>query len=316
MTDKLTAAEVEVIAESCRNWGKWGPDDVLGTLNYVTPEKVVRATSLVRTGQVVSCALPYDVNGPMNGSYGRNNPILYMMQDGLDALAGEQNHAPGLRWADDAIHMPLQSGTQWDALSHIFYNDKMYNDLGPELVTSRGAKVHGVENWRDSFVTRGILLDFPRVLGLDWLEPGHGIGAREIEHAAAELGVEIESGDILLLRTGHLARGKKNGWGDYAGGDAPGLNLSGAKWVFEHEIAAVAADTWGLEVRPNETDEIWQPLHVVLIVNAGMPFGEIFDFDRLSDACAADGKYEFLFVAPPLPFTGAVGGPLNPVAIK
>jgi kynurenine formamidase len=133
---------------------------------------------------------------------------------------------------------------------------------------------------------------------------------------AATQGVAIERGDILLIRTGQLRRSRVHGWNGYAGGDAPGLNLDSARLVTEREIAAVASDTWGVEVRPNETDAVTQPLHVVLMVNAGIVFGEMFDLERLADACAADGVHEFLFVAPPVPFTGAVGGPLNPVAIR
>ena len=119
------------------------------------------------------------------------------------------------------------------------------------------------------------------------------------------------------MRTGALAMARANGeWGTYAGGDAPGLDLSAAEWLCEHEVAGVATDTWGMEVRPNQTDEIFQPLHLVLLVNAGMLVGEIFDLEKLSADCVSDGVYEFMFVAPPLPFTGAVGSPLNPLAIK
>ena len=106
------------------------------------------------------------------------------------------------------------------------------------------------------------------------------------------------------------------GWGDYAGGDAPGLSFHTATWLHERQIAAVATDTWGMEVRPNEIPNTYQPLHQVLIPNMGLLVGEIFDLDGLAEDCARDGVYEFQFVAPPLPVTGAVGTPVNPLAIK
>jgi kynurenine formamidase len=129
--------------------------------------------------------------------------------------------------------------------------------------------------------------------------------------------VTVEPGDIVLVRTGHMTLCRERGeWGDYAGGEAPGLSFYTADWVREHEIAAVATDTWGMEVRPNEFPDTYQPLHQVFIPNMGLTIGEIFMLDDLADDCARDGVYEFFFVAPPLPITGAVGSPINPLAVK
>src|SRR5262249_13176138 len=125
------------------------------------------------------------------------------------------------------------------------------------------------------------------------------------------------SGDALIVRTGMIRMCRDKGaWGDYAGGPAPGLSLHAAEWVHRHQVAAIATDTWGMEVQPSEIPNTYQPLHQVFIVNMGLTIGEIFDLDDLADDCAADGVYEFFFVAPPLPVTGAVGSPVNPLAIK
>ena len=114
-----------------------------------------------------------------------------------------------------------------------------------------------------------------------------------------------------------IAQARARGsWGDYSGGPAAGLSLSSVDWLAEREVAAVATDTWGMEVRPNETPDVFQPLHIVFIVHMGMWIGEIFDLDPLAADCAGDGVYEFMFCGPPLPFTHAVGSPLNPMAIK
>jgi kynurenine formamidase len=313
----VTAADVLEIAHRRRNWNRWGENDQLGTVNFIDPQCVIHAASLVRQGKVISCALPYDEHGPQNGGFGRVNPIHVMLQDGGDAAFGAQDHLAGLRYSDDAVYMPLQSGTQWDALAHIFYDGKMYNGYEQERVNSQGTSVNGIEQYADKIVSRGVFLDIPRHRGVNWLQPGEGISGDMLAACVKSEGLAPKRGDIILIRTGAMAMVRSTGeWGTYAGGDAPGLDLSGAEWLCENEVAGVATDTWGMEVRPNETDDIFQPLHVVLIVNAGMLIGEIFDFEALAADCANDGVYEFMFVGPPLPFTGAVGSPLNPLAIK
>jgi kynurenine formamidase len=123
----------------------------------------------------------------------------------------------------------------------------------------------------------------------------------------------------VLVRTGQLGKClRSESWGDYAGGDAPGLAFETLNWIHSHEIAAVASDTWGVEVRPNETneEEAYQPWHWVAIPNMGLSVGEIFYLEELAEACADDSRYEFFFVAPPLPITGASGSAVNPIAIK
>jgi kynurenine formamidase len=314
---------VRALGERFGNWGRWGPDDERGTLNVVTPEKVVAAASLVRRGATISMALPYDELGPQTGSYGRFNPIHLMIRDGADIIAGTsvRDFYGGVdkhfRGTDDIIIMPLQSGTQWDALGHAVYDGKIYNGYGAEWVSSKGAIKGDVVKAADGMVGRGVLLDLPRALGVEWLGPGTAIGTAELEQAEARAGVTVGSGDFVFIRTGAMTAARAAGtWGDYAGGDAPGLGLDSVEWVASRDVAAIAADTWGLEVRPNETPDVTQPLHIVFIVYMGLWLGEIFDLDPLADDCASDNRYEFMFCGPPLPFTRAVGSPLNPMAIK
>jgi kynurenine formamidase len=308
---------VRELAQRYRNWGKWGPDDELGTLNFITPEKIAGAAKLVKQGKVFSLAIPFDQNGPQSGFGGRHNPLHFMLQDGGDVASGAQDFIPGLRYCDDAVTMPLQCATQWDALSHIYFDGKMYNNRGPEWVTSNGAKKNSIDKLTNKIVSRGVLLDMPRLKSKPWLEPGEAIYPTDLDAAAARAKVRVERGDIVLIRTGQIAQVRAEGkWGQYAGGSAPGLSLTCAGWLAQHEIAGYATDTWGTEVIPNETRDVFQPLHCVAIVNMGMLVGEIFDLEELATDCAADGRYECLFVAPPLPVTGAVGSPINPQAIK
>ncbi|MGD0076181.1 MAG: cyclase family protein [Candidatus Binataceae bacterium] len=304
-------------SRQCTNWGKWGPNDELGTLNYVTPDKVRDAAKLVKDGRVISLALPLDSEGPQNGKFNRFNPIHLMLASGADADAGTQDHIPTLRYSDDMIIMPLQCATQWDSLAHIFYDGKMYNGYDMKLVNLGGAKKNSVVAFKEKAVGRGVLLDIPAYKGRKWLDPGEPIFTEDLDGCAAKEGVKIGAGDFVLIRTGQIAQVRAQGsWGEYPGGDAPGLSVTVAPWVHQKQIAAFATDTWGTEVRPNETPEVFQPLHIILLVHGGLLIGEIFDLEALAADCARDGRYEFMFVAPPLTITGAVGSPINPQAIK
>jgi kynurenine formamidase len=318
VTERLDASWVREMGRRYSNWGRWGPRDERGTLNFVTAERVLAACALPRRGLVISCALPFDARGPQTGFAGRHNPVHVMLADGGDALAGAQDFLPGgFRYADDAVHMPLQCGTQWDALAHVFYDGRMYNDRDVREVTSAGARVNSIDKIKDGVVARGVLLDLPRFRRLPWLENGTPILPEELDACAEAQGVTVEPGDAVLVRTGMLTRClEQKSWAGYCGGPAPGLSVHCARWIHEREIAALATDTWGVEVIPNETPDCFQPLHMIALRNTGLLLGEIFQLDPLARACAEDGEYAFLFVAPPLPITGAVGSPINPLAIK
>jgi kynurenine formamidase len=311
-----TRGALEEMALRYRTWGQWGEDDELGAANHITPAVVARAAGLVRRGAVFSLALPMDRTGPQTGVNGRVNPQHVMLKDGGDILAVPPE--PGeLRATDDAVYMPLQSSTQWDALCHVFYNGQTYNGRGPESVGSQGARFNSITNLRDRAVGRGVLLDVPRMLGRPWLDPGESIQAEHLERCAQAQGVEIGQGDFVLVRTGQMAACRAAGaWGDYAGGPAPGLGVSAADFLCPRGVVGVAADTWGIEALPYETSDVRAPLHVVLLVNAGVYIGEMWDMEALAEDCAADAVYEFMLTAAPLTITGAVGSPVNPVVVK
>ncbi len=312
-------AEIALRADAYRNWGRWGEDDRLGTLNHIDPATRVRAAALVQDGLVVSLSLPYDMNGPQKGWRRRTNPVHLMLDTGTDAERGTQGFPHGAGGADDHISMPLQSSTQWDGLGHIFDHGKAWNGRrAGDVVTSDGDLVTGIEHAASVVVSRGVLLDVGRQLHPHdgELPDGHAITVAELEATAAAHGVRIERGDVVLVRTGQLTRALRDGWGEYAGGPAPGLSLTCAGWLHRTEIAAIATDTWGFEVRPNEFDvPAFQPLHQVAIPNIGLTIGEMWNLDALAAVCAQRGRYTFLLSAPPLPVTGAVGSPINPVAV-
>lgn len=319
----VTPALLDEYIQKYRNWGRWGPDDELGTVNFITPAVIKRAAGLVRQGKVISCALPFDMNGPQTGAFGRVNPLHSMVATGTDHVAGRQKLAGfdtlPFDWgfADDQITMFLQCGTQWDGLGHIFHKGKMYGGRDAALVSSGGAEKNGIQHYKDKIVTRGVLLDIARYKGVDYLEPGHAIYSEDLDGCAAKQKVTVEQGDIVLIRTGDVGRRlREKSWGTFSAGDAPGISFTTAPWIYEKCVAGLAADTWGAEVRPNELPGSFQPLHLVILVNMGLLVGEIFYLEDLAKDCAADGVYEFMFVAPPLPITRAVGSPINPQAIK
>lgn len=318
-----TVETVRQLSATYSNWGRWGEDDQRGTLNHVTPERVARAAASIRSGKRISMALPMDATGPQSsgGFGGRFNPIHLMFRDGGDIAmgtvvdefyAGNDRH---LRGTDDIIIMALQSSTQWDALAHIFFDGHMYNGGTPDIVTSKGARRGAVSQATDQMAGRGVLLDVAAVKGVDALEPGYAITADDLEAAEEAHGVTVGAGDFVMVRTGMMGE-RKGAWGDYAGGPAPGLGLASVPWVAGRDIAGLATDTWGMEVLPNETADVFQPLHCVFIVAMGLWVGEIFDLEALAADCREDGQYDFFFCAPPLPFTRAVGSPVNPMAIK
>jgi kynurenine formamidase len=314
---------VRDLATRTSNWGRWGPDDQLGTLNHIMPDDVAAAARLVRRGRAFSLAIPMDEHGPQTGGFGRFNPIHLMIRDGNAAATGtvvRDFYGGRDRWirgTDDLLILPLQSGTQWDALSHIVFDGHIYNGYDATDVGSKGAIRNDIAQARERVVGRGVLLDVPRSQGRAWLDPGERITAADLEACARKQGVTVGRADIVLIRTGQIAQCRTDGsWGAYAGGAAPGIGLDTATWIAEHELAAVASDTWGLEVLPNETPDVFQPMHIILIVHMGLLVGEIFDLEALAADCAADGVYEFLFSGPPLPITGGVGSPVNPIAIK
>lgn len=317
MTDGLLDLDVDDLASRYSNWGRWGADDELGTVNLITPAKRREAAGLVRTGRTFSLSIPYDRDGPIPAHDRRFNPHHTMLQTGTDLAAGVQAFAhEGWGYSDDMITMPLQCATQWDALSHIFHHGVMYNGHSCALVDAHGAAFNAIDKLVGRVVTRGVLIDVPRHLGVEWLDLDHHITVAELEGALEAQHTEVRPGDIVLIRTGNMHRARRGGgWDQFTHTDEPGVGLDAIPWVHENGIAGVANDTWSFEVIPSRTP-MWLPFHVVAIVHMGLLIGEIFALDELAADCAADGVYEFMLTADPLRFSRAVGSPVSPIAIK
>ena len=311
---------LHTIARQVRNWGRWGPDDELGTLNYVTPDTIAAAARLATSGKVFALGIPLQREGPQSGTRQRFNPIHAMFRDGGDAptTPAEVAAAQGYGGSDDWIVMPLQCVTQWDSLAHIFYEGKMWNGYDCTLVTSTGAAKNSIDKTKSKLAGRGVLLDVARFKRVRSLEPGYAITVADLESTAAAQRVEVRRGDFLLVRTGHMTRYlDRQDWRGYDSDDFPGVSIHTAPWLHARQIAAIASDNYAVEVRPSELLPAFRnPFHVVAIPNMGLTLGEIFFLDELAADCAADGRWEFLLVAPPLPVTRGVGTPINPYALK
>ena len=197
---KYSLAEFDQLFDSVKNWGRWGPDDTRGTLNYILPEHVRYAASLVRKGQSISLSLPVNkVAGPDNP-----NPAIHYMATGHDNDIGSGS----LRFATDFIGMQFHgdSHTHIDALCHIAYRGQLYNGLPATSVTTSGADVLDITEYGHGVVGRGVLLDIPRLRGVPWLEPGTAVTRAELEAAERAEGVRLGPGDLFVYRTGHHRR--------------------------------------------------------------------------------------------------------------
>jgi kynurenine formamidase len=307
-------AELEQLAARVSNWGRWGVDDQRGTLNLITPAVVKRGIAAARQGRTLSLAIPFDETGPQWDNVHmpeRTNPELRTHTVNV-AFTGDTRD---FTTSDDSFRMGSQAVTHWDAIAHVGYDGKLYNDVPSGVVRAeRGAGKLGIEHY-GSVVTRGILLDIPRVLGLDHFDDNHAISGDELEAAASAAGIVVEAGDALLVRTGQMHFLRAGDRQRYSM-PSPGLSTKSIEWLHDHDVAAVATDTMTFECYPCEDPAVFMPVHMIQLRDMGMAQGQNWHLDDLAADCAADGQFDFLLVAPPLPLTGAVGAPVVPVAIK
>jgi kynurenine formamidase len=300
------------LGKELSNWGRWGDDDEIGTLNFVTPAKRVQAAQMVKTGKNFDLGMPFDKDGPFLPGGFRINPVHVMT-----FLPSDTARAPdGMISADDMVIMGLQAATQWDSLAHVGYGGLFYNNVPAGSVNNMaGATRNSFAKAVEHLISRGVLLDIARLKGVDRLEDSYEITSADLSAAEERQGVKVESGDILLLRTGSYQ------WfleGDKAHfmGNEPGPGLDSCQWLFEREVAALALDNWACEVWPSPIVGGSIPFHQVTIRDMGLTLGEMFNFEELAADCEEDGIWECLFCAPGLKVTGSVGSPITPMALK
>ena len=302
------------VAARVRNWGRWGPEDQIGTLNLIDDAARLRGVQAVRSGKSFALGLPLSEAEGIQAGFikGRVNPDRTMIQINEPLSADPE-------WvcaSEDVVTLALQCATHWDGLAHVSYGGVIYNGFPASSIDAEGATRCGI-HLLQSVIGRGVLLDVARAHSLEFLEPGYAITPDDLTAACALGGVQMESGDIVLVRTGqmvHLAPEQRDliafTW------PTPGLTIETAEWFHDHDVAAVATDTLPFEVFPCQYDDLYLPVHLLHLVEMGMTQGQNWVLDPLAADCAEDGQYTFLLDATPLPFTNGLGSPLNPVALK
>ncbi len=317
------------LAARVSNWGRWGADDQIGTLNLIDEAARLRGIAAVRDGTAIPLALPLSAEEGIQLGFikGRVNPTRTMVS--VNEVMGDD---PGwIAFSEDVVTMAMQCATHWDGLGHAAYGSgpegrSLYNGVPATTITETGASRLGIHLIR-TVVSRGILLDVARSRGTEILEPSHPISSDDLDAACTFAGVTVEPGDIVLVRTGQMAHLALPGRPGLGGAEpvrdlvaysmaSPGLTMGTAEWFHDHDVAAVAIDTLPLEVYPCEDPALFLPVHLLHLVEMGMTQGQNWFLDELADACAVDGRYEFLLDASPLPFTNALGSPVAPVALR
>jgi kynurenine formamidase len=305
MPARLSSSEVKGLFDKLSNWGRWGKDDERGALNFITDKKRAAAGRLVQAGEVVSMALPLATIPAVDNP----TPVTHLMvQAGHDAVDS------ALPYSGDyfAIAPHGMANTHIDALCHVFWKGKMYNGFDAKEVGSHGAKKCAITVARDGIVSRGVLIDIPRLKNVEWLEPGDRVFPEDLDAAEKHHGVRVEEGDVLMLRTGRAARRKAKGAWDAM--QMPGLDASCLPWLHERRIAMLGCDAVS-DVAPSGIDDILLPIHIGTLVIMGIHLIDNADLDAISAAAHRLKRYEFQFVLAPLILNRGTASPVNPLAI-
>jgi len=285
------------------NWGRWGKDDQLGTVNLITPAKRKSAAALVKEGYAVS------LSSNAETEKSADNPFPFgheMISTGAD---------PKPMFGMD-IYTTRYHGlvlTHLDALSHMFYQGKMYNGYSQEQVDKQGAHQLAVTAYKNGLVSRGILMDIPRLKGVKYLEPSTPVYPADLDAWEKKAGIKVDSGDIVFIRTGRWSRRAEKGpWNTEEA--AAGMHVSCARWFHQRDVAAIGSDTHG-ELMPSPVKGVPFPIHQLLLIAMGTPMFDNCDLEALSEVAAVRHRWEFLLTAAPLTVPKGTGSPLNPIAI-
>ncbi len=300
--EPVSRAEFDRWIVEISNWGRWGDDDELGTLNLITDEKRLAAAKLVREGVSVSLAL--DLNkerDPVNA-----NPFEHELST---------SRFSGHEVAGDTYSVQYHgfAHSHMDGLSHFAHKGKMYNGFSVEGLKPSGAERLGIQNFRNGVFTRGILIDMPWFKGVDFLEPGTAITTADLEAWESKTGVRVGSGDVLLIRTGRWECVRQKGQWNFLE-KAAGSHASIAKWLKARDVAVIGCDGVS-DVMPSGVEGLLNPLHELVLVGLGMPILDNLDLDAVAAAAKERNRWEFLFVGAPLRVPGGTGSPLNPIAV-
>lgn len=300
MAQATVMPEEEIVGlfEKLSNKGRWGADDELGTLNYITPEKRVAAARLVHTGDSFSIARPLSTRQWENNP----RPVLHVM-------AYEQHH-PISALDFIGVYPHGFAVTHLDAITHVYWEDNVYNGRkAADIVTGTGMEFGSIFAQRDGIVTRGVLLDVAGARGVDWLAPTELLMPEDLEAAEKFGNVRVESGDALFVRTGVEAREAVEGPENLA--ERAGLGPECVQWLHKREVAVYSGDC--VDKIPYPSTRVPLPLHMIGLVAMGLVLLDITDVERLREGCRRNGRNEFLLTVAPLALPRATGSPANPI---
>jgi kynurenine formamidase len=302
----MARAEFEALLATVNNAGRWGNQDERGTLNLITADVRRAASSEVRTGITVSLAREM-VHGEPEGGFG---PIAVDLIVVSDSVLGPSDGS--VVWAGEQMSLFYHgwSYTHIDALTHLAYHGRGYNNAPSAHAPPAGQTRNSVAAMRDGILARGVLIDLPALKGVPYVAPGGAITADDFEAWEERTGVRVRPGDILLVRSGR--------WSEAASAanvtGSAGIHPSAAAWLHARGVAALG-DEGGTDTTPTAVEGINSPLHVLVLVGMGMPLIENLDLDRLASEAAAQNRWTFLLVIAPLNVRGGTGSAVNPIAV-
>lgn len=303
----MDATELQSLFDSVCAWGRWGADDERGALNHLTPEIAAAAARLVTMGRTVSLARDFPTQpGPENPWPAQHHMII----------AGDDPCVPGvdgLEVSTDYIGIAFHgmASSHLDALCHVFQAGRMYNDRPAADVRSTGARFNTVMTLKDGVAGRGVLLDIPRAVGVDFIDPDRLAGVADLEAAEARQGVRVGKGDILLIRLGRDVR-----LASHDDQRVAGLDPRVAQWLDERQVAILGGDGVHDPVPPGSINAQWpMPLHMIGLVAMGLHLLDNLNLEDLARLCAESGRWTFLLTLAPLRIAGGTGSPLNPIAM-
>ncbi|MDG2382155.1 MAG: cyclase family protein [Pirellulaceae bacterium] len=299
----MTEQDVLELIDEVSNWGRWGKDDQLGAINLITAEKRRQAAQLVKVGESVSLARQAETTQAPDNP----NPFGHQMLTFGRGTKGQ--------WSVDEFRVSYHgyAHTHMDSLCHLFFRGKMYNGFSRDEITKEGAQKLSIHNLKNGIFSRGILVDIPRLRGLDYLEPSTPIYPEELEAWENRAGITVQPGDVVFIRTGRWARRDALGAWDVAKEGSAGLHASCARWLKKRDVAMIGSDA-ASDVLPSGIPGVSHPVHLLVLHAMGIHIFDNCDLEALGETAERFQRWDFLIQAAPIPVKGGTGSPLNPIA--
>jgi len=302
-----TRADFDRLMTELSNWGRWGKNDQMGAVNLITPATRKRALASVKDGVSVSLARRAETEPAIDNP----RPITRAMGGGRGANAAAV--PPDISGASDTFTISYHGfvHTHMDAFCHRAYKGRMYNGMPMTEVTDTACNAGSVYAWKDGIITHAVLMDIPRLKGVEYLEPGTRIYPEDLDAWVKQAQLKIEPGDAVFIRTGRWAL--RDAKGPYNANQLAGLYITCAEWLRKRDVAILGSD--GAEdVHPSGIDGITEPIHALVLVAMGMPIFDNLDLEAVSKEAAKRKRWDFLVTAAPASVPGATGSVLNPIA--